>query len=77
MIYPAGTLLMNMGGYIGMIIEVKKRPLLQNDYDYTVEWYERKGDGTIYCTISHCGAGITKHYVKRLQNYKYANRIIR
>ena len=74
MIYQAGTLLMNMSGYLGMIIEVKKRPLLENDYDYTVEWYDRKSDGTF---ISECGSGIAKHYVKRLQDYKYANKLVR
>ena len=77
MIYQAGTLLMNMSGYIGMIIEVRQRPLFQNDYDYTVEWYCRKSDGTVYCSISDCGSGITKHYVKRLQDYKYANKLVR
>ena len=77
MIYPAGTLLMNVSGFLGMIVEVKKRPLLQEDYDYTVEWYEPKSDGTVYCALSHCGSGITKHYVKRLQDYKYANKLVR
>ena len=69
MIFPAGTLLMNMSGYLGMIVEAKKRPLFQNDYDYTVEWYEPKSDGTVYCNISECGSGIAKHYVKRLHDY--------
>lgn len=64
---------MNMSGYLGMIIEAKKRPLLQNDYDYIVEWYSGKSDETI---ISECGAGIAKHYVKRLQDYKYANKLV-
>jgi hypothetical protein len=76
MTYPAGTLLMNMSGYIGMIIEVKKRPLFKDEYNYIVEWYARKQDGTIYCSLSDCGVGITKRYVQRLQEYKYAEKLI-
>lgn len=64
MIYPAGTLIMNFSGELGMINEVRKRPLFDNDYDYLVEWY---GNSRFMTTV--CGEAVIGAYVKFLREY--------
>lgn len=65
MIYPAGTLIMNSSSELGMISEVRKRPLFDDDYDYLVEWY---GNSRFINTV--CGQAVINMYVKILGEYR-------
>ena len=69
MIYPAGTLIMNNSGELGMISEVRKRPLFSKDYDYLVEWY---GDSCYINTV--CGQAVIDMYIKILGEYRDGKR---
>jgi len=63
---------MNRLGELGMITEVITRAFFEDEHIYNVEWYTNTAPN-----YSQLGDGIAKQYVKRLQDYKYANKIIR